>query len=658
MPNKLSQFWQELKRRNVVRVITVYAGAAFVIIELINNITEPLKLPEWTPALVIVLLGIGFPVVIIFSWIYDIHPEGGMVKTEPAEKIKAEEIPKSSSGWKIASYISFAIIIGLVMLHIFSGTGNQKLLAKSIAVLPFINDSPDEEKMYFINGTMEAILDNLCKISDLRVVSRTSVEQYRNNIKPVQEIAEEMKVSYVLEGSGLKDGDNIRLTIQLIDAIHDRHLWSSTYNRKANEIFSLQSEIAQMVAREIKAIVSPEEKELIEKEPTSSLTAYDLYQKGLEVQRIFESNHNNREALARAETLYRTSLQYDSTFARAYLGLAYLFNIKYGMDPVLYETYIDSTLEYINTAIGFDNQLADAYNFKGYYYRTINKPDLAIGEWERAISLNPNSAAPYTGLGWQYFSEGDYVKTIGNFAKATTLERGPDLPGLLRNLGFGLTSIGFYKETVDQYREALRLDGDSAEHYRRMAYAELCAGHYEKVIEAGLKAIEKNPQQPEAWNNVGEAYIILGQFEKAMPYYRTYAERLESRGARNLYSLPWMAYAYLKNGDTAKADYYISEQIRFGNLWIERGISGYEGSYIRLAQVYAMNGDRENALANLKLYDQQGITSVHDHRLSSFPMFGTIKDDPAFRQILDHLEARYQAEHERVRQWLEENDML
>ena len=111
MPNKLSRFWQELKRRNVVRVITVYGGATFVIIELINNITDPLRLPEWTPTLVIVLLAIGFPIVIIFSWIYDVHPEGGIVKTEPSEKAKTDEIPGSSSRWKIASYISFVVIV-------------------------------------------------------------------------------------------------------------------------------------------------------------------------------------------------------------------------------------------------------------------------------------------------------------------------------------------------------------------------------------------------------------------------------------------------------------------------------------------------------------------------------------------------------------------
>ena len=156
MPNKLSQFWQELKRRNVVRVITVYAGAAFVIIELINNITEPLRLPDWTPTLVIVLLGIGFPIAIIFSWIYDIHPEEGVVKTEPANKVKAEDIPKSSSGWKIASYISFVVIVGLVVLNVVSRSGTKQIPEKSIAVLPFRNESSDEKNEYIIKGTMGA----------------------------------------------------------------------------------------------------------------------------------------------------------------------------------------------------------------------------------------------------------------------------------------------------------------------------------------------------------------------------------------------------------------------------------------------------------------------------------------------------------------------
>ena len=149
-PRKLSQFWQELKRRNVVRVVTVYAGAAFVIIELINNITEPLNLPEWTPTLVIVLLATGFPIVIIFSWIYDIHPEGGMVKTEPADRVSEEDIPKSSNGWMIASYISFAVIAGLIVLNIMprtKGSAESEVLELAVQVRAYDPVTADYEMM-------------------------------------------------------------------------------------------------------------------------------------------------------------------------------------------------------------------------------------------------------------------------------------------------------------------------------------------------------------------------------------------------------------------------------------------------------------------------------------------------------------------------------
>ncbi|MGA1823594.1 MAG: hypothetical protein ACMUIP_02945 [bacterium] len=141
-------------------MITVYAGAAFVILELVDMVREPFEFPDWSFKLVIVILSIGFIITVIVSWIYDIHSEGGIVKTGPAHKVKHEDIPKSSNGWKIASYVSFVLIVGLIVLNVIPRFGKKKILDKSIAVLPFRNDSPDQE-MYFINGTMEETLDNL-----------------------------------------------------------------------------------------------------------------------------------------------------------------------------------------------------------------------------------------------------------------------------------------------------------------------------------------------------------------------------------------------------------------------------------------------------------------------------------------------------------------
>ncbi len=659
-PNKLSKFWQELKRRRVVHVIIVYATASFVIIELVGNVYETLNLPDWTPALTLVILAIGFPLAIIFSWIFDVTPEG-IEKTKPFKEAIEEGETVRSNSWRIASYVSFAVIVALIVLNILPRTKQsekKELLEKAIAVLPFINDSPDEEKMYFINGTMEAIHDNLCKIGDIRVVSRTSVEQYRNNLKPVQEIAGEMKVSYVLEGSGLKDEENIRLNIYLIDALHDRQIWSDTYVRKSSEIFSLQSEIAQLVASEIQALVSPREKELIDKEPTSSLTSYDLYQQGRELQLHNLRGPKRLEVAATVESLYRRALEYDSTFARAYVGLAEICHSKYSWDPYLFEPMIDSVLIYVNLALSYDDQLADAYIVKGYYYRTISETDLAIREWEKAISLSPNAAEPYKAMGWLYNSIGDYVKSIESFVKASSLNRGPELPSILYGLGFELTSIGFYTESVEQYHEKLKLDSDSSDYYRCICYAEFCAGHYDKAIETGQIAISRNPQNPDAWNFVGGSYLELKQYEEALYYLKRFAEILDSMGQMNFYSIPPLAFAYMKNGDTEKSGFYVNEQITMSREWIRRRVSGYEGNYMRLAQVYAISGDIENAMENLSLCKKFGGSSVHDMNLRDSPLLENIRDEPGFLQIINEIEAKYQAEHERVRQWLEENDML
>ena len=235
MPSKLSQFWQELKRRKVIHTITVYAAAAFVVLELVDIVAPNLGLPAWTFNLVLILLLVGFVITVIVSWIYDIHPEGGIVKTEPAHKVKPGDIPKSSNSWKIASYISFVVIIVLIILNIIPRAGRKEILDKSIAVLPFINDSQDQENEYLINGIMEDLLINLQSIKELRVLGRTSTEQYRNNPKPIPEIASEMSVVYIVEGSGQRYGDKIRLRVQLVEGATDRHIWADSYFDKQIE---------------------------------------------------------------------------------------------------------------------------------------------------------------------------------------------------------------------------------------------------------------------------------------------------------------------------------------------------------------------------------------------------------------------------------------
>jgi len=239
MPNRLSQFWQELKRRKVVRVITIYAAIAFVILQLVEILAPSLRLPEWTMNFILVLLIVGFIITVIVSWIYDIHPEGGIVKTEPAHKVKEEDIHPSSRAWRVSSYISFVVIIALVILNIIPRTGKKEILDKSIAVLPFENMSDSDEFSHLGDAITDEIIMQLYKISAFEVRSRTSIMQYKNTEKGSPEIGRELNVDYLLEGSTQRYEDQVRIRVQLIHAADDDHIWGEVFEGEWKDIFSI-----------------------------------------------------------------------------------------------------------------------------------------------------------------------------------------------------------------------------------------------------------------------------------------------------------------------------------------------------------------------------------------------------------------------------------
>ena len=671
--NKLSQFWQELKRRKVTRVITVYAAAAFVTLELVSIIVEPLKLPEWTLPFIIVLLCVGFIIAIILSWVYDIHPDGGIVKTEPAEKVKAEDLPKSSNSWKIATYFSFVVIVALIVLNILPRGGmfsGQISLDKSIAVLPFINDSPNEEKMYFINGTMEAILNNLCKIEDLRVVSRTSVEQYRNNPKPLPEISKEMNVSYILEGSGQKVGDRVLLTIQLLDGIHDQHLWSRQYDReirKVQDLIDIQSEVAQLVAAEIEVIITPEEKQLIEKTPTTSLTAYDLYQRGREEHFKYWYSINNKEALQLAEDFYFEALKYDSTFALAYTGLAWVYRNKNYWKEIFSDNFLDSGLVLTDIALSYDKQLADAYLFRGRYYRATGNTEQALKAYDKAIRSNPNDYMGYYYKGVACCNV-DIIKCIENIEYSASIDRGI-LDVYLMVLGMIYRNVGFPEKARDYWQEALKLNGDSAAYYLLLSDTEIYQNNRIRAVEFYNRAMAfdstKSYVDLIAYVLYGKcdvtASFLLLDRKEALAYAEKYLERVRVHGEFGLANMHRVGYAYGINGYQEEADSYFEMQLescnkqnQLGRIWSEQLFTYYD-----LAAMAAFRGDTEQAYKHLRTFNQRKIMHMWMvWNIKNDPLFESIRHEPEFQQIVSDMEAKYQAEHERVRKWLEENDML
>jgi TolB-like protein/Tfp pilus assembly protein PilF len=665
--NSFQRFWKELKRRKVIHVITVYSATAFVILELVNMVARPLQLPDWTEAFVIVLLCIGFIIAVFVSWIYDITP-AGVKKTKPVSELKHIDhtTHEVSSGWKIATYVSGVIIIALVALNFISKRNlNADILKlpKSIAVLPFLNESPVDSNKYFINGIMEEVLTNLQKIKDFRVLSRTSTEQYKGQDRPtIPEIAKELNVNYVVEGSGEKYGNMFRLRVQLIKAKgKENHLWAKSYEEEIKEtkdIFRVQSQIAQSIAEELRATITPEEKQLIEKIPTGNITAYDLYWKANE----FRNEYNETRDLSTYHTsvnLYKDALEIDSTFAKAYIGLAIAYSNRYYWPDYFKENFLDSCLILLNKALSIDNQLDEAYYYKALYHFAIGQIEEALDNCEKAIKVNPNYYSAYLLKGRILaILKNDYVHGLENAYKALNLIQGVERPASLRNIGLGYMFVGFPDKAKYYFKEALLLDRDSVSYYNNLYQIEVSLGNREEALTLKRKAIK-----------IGSTFnaddlvqlSISGRDQEAFLLAEKCIEEFKKSGALPLYHSHRIGYAFWRVGRYKEAEYYFKQQIKYctESIKLNRYISSSKEAHYNLASVYAFYGEKKEAYQYLDEFNTMNFYPLwwvslikHD------PLFDSIRNEERFQKILQNVEAKYQAEHERVRKWLEEQGML
>jgi len=551
--NPLS-FWQELKRRKVIRVVTVYAAASFVILELVDILSPSLGLPDWTLNFILVLLCVGFIIAVILSWVYDITPEG-IEKTKPVREMK-EEVPEKPSKlkvWKIATYFSIVIIVVLVILHIINRSESSKdilELEKSIAVLPFKSLSDDPEKQYLADGVMDAILLHLSKIEDLRVISRTSMEKYRAQAKTIPEIASELNVNYILEGSFQKYGDTAKLIVQLIISTEDGHEWSNEYNRNWSDIFAVESEVAQKIANELQAVITPEVRERIDAVPTDNLEAYNLYLQG----RWFW-NQGGRDDLEKSIEYYKRALEIDPNYALAYSGMAitYTSYAFYGYLPrrdvmpeaktaAMKALELDNTLgeahaelaharhindwDWTGAEKGFKRALelnpnnARAHDLYAWLLTNVGRLDEAIGENKRAHELDPLSVDIWVDLGRRYYFTRDYDKAIEEYQKV--LEIFPNSWYARSELALALSQKGLHNEAIEEYSKT---EFEPTYHWH-LGYIYGVAGKREKALEI-LNYYFELLKKEFVWpSNVAFIYIGLGEKDKAFEWLeKTYEQR-------------------------------------------------------------------------------------------------------------------------------------
>ncbi len=388
-PNKLSQFWQELKRRRVVHVITVYASAAFVIIELINNLTEPLNLPPRLSTIVVVILAVGFPLAVILAWIYDLTSEG-IEKTKPVEEIEEGEKTVVPNAWRIATIISFVVILGLAVLNIIGG-GKQIRPGdiQSLIILPFENFTGDDQLENMIYSMHSLLIGDIGRISGLRVIGKMTSKIYKDTDMSAKNIARECNVDAVMESTIMSLGDSVCMQFRLVNTSGEEdQIWSGDYCEDKRQILNLFNKITRQVADEVKIELTPEEERLFAKSRTVDREAYDAYLKC-----SFLIDDGSEESLYKALEYLNSAIEKDPDWAPLYSGLTEVWWVIAGMGYETPEIAGPKIIAYRNKALELDPDLADIHRVDAYMAHQNE------WNWEKseklflkAIALNPNDA--------------------------------------------------------------------------------------------------------------------------------------------------------------------------------------------------------------------------------------------------------------------------
>ncbi len=578
-PDKMTRFWQELKRRKVVRVISVYAAAAFVILELTSIVAPSLGLPTWTLNLVIILLCAGFVIATILSWVFDRHPEGGLVRTPGSDREKeehshesAEESAFGSSLWKKATYISLVLIVALVLLNIFGGSGTlgKRKQNLAIAVLPIRNDSPDREHDYIINGLLEAILNNLAKVEDLHVVSRTSIEQYRNSDKSMREIGKELQVNYILEGSATIINNSTRIYLQLIECESDRHLWSSPFQREINldNLFDVQTEVALAVTGELKAILTPEEKEELRKKPTENTAATNLYLHARNYMQVAKyKNSNNPVEIGEAKRLLEQAIELDPDFADALAWLGDIYIDNYHLSWIYRDVekayaYLDSGLVMVEKALALEKNNTVALYALASYYQRKGMHHMAEPILENLFANEHKTYLFYEDAVFRYLEYEDYYHAIESYFRYLDLKPTEVLTPnrTLFAMYTCFRNTGYYEQAEHFAREMHLLDNDSVAYLHNLVNISNWKADYEAAIEYGLRAWNMDTSNRYSAQSLLINFMYLNDTLNGFRFVRI-IEEFHARDGQVGIDIPpngMLGYAYLLMGRNEEARYHLN----------------------------------------------------------------------------------------------------
>jgi len=449
-----TKFFTELKRRNVYRAAVAYGVVAWFLTQLTTQVFPFFEIPNSAVRFVVIALAVGFPIAMLLSWVYEFTPEG-VVRTETLDPVQAKSAQRATG--RILDFIIIGVLLMVIAMLVvgrlpFYRQTGESILQKSIAVLPFENLSGDPDNAYFADGIQEEILTRLAGIADLKVISRSSTQQYQSKPRNLRKIAKQLGVANILEGSVQKSGDSVRVNVQLIKVGDDSHLWADTYDRKLTDIFAVESEISKGIAEGLQAKLTGPEEQLIAARPTNDLTAYELYLKG----RVLwgkRGGDNIRQAIA----FYDQAIVRDWNYARAYAGLAEAYVIlPIYTDASAREAYAKGKAAALK-ALQLDDKLAEAHNALALVRFLYLDFAGSIPEFQHAIALNPNYATAHHWYGFNPLSTlGRFDESIAEGKRAVELD--PLSPVINSDLGSILMVARRYDEAIAQLRKTLEMD--------------------------------------------------------------------------------------------------------------------------------------------------------------------------------------------------------
>jgi TolB-like protein/Tfp pilus assembly protein PilF len=570
----LRNFFAELKRRNVYKVAVAYAVVGWLVMQVCSTVVPALHLPDSVTTAVVVLTLLGFPIALVIAWAFEMTPEG-MKRTEDVSP--DAPIPQ----WSRRKFAALIAVIALLAAGLFvyqlvgtarwavpsdrddgrRSAASLPIPEKSIAVLPFDNLSDDKSNSYFAEGVQDEILTRLAKVADLKVISRTSTQHFKSAPENLPEIARQLGVANILEGSVQRSGDQVRVNVQLIKARTDAHLWADIFDRKLTDIFAVESDIAKTIADTLQAKLTGSEQTAISKTPTANQQAYELYLKG----RFFWNKRTGPD-LKKAAEFFQQAITADPNYAGAYAGLAQtqllipVFGI--GKPPDFFPPATSAA----RRAIALDETSAEGHSALAMLLLFDFKFAESEKEFHRAIEANPNYATAHHWFG------NTLLVTLGRFDEGVKEgKRAVELDplSLIINADLGSTlMIGRrYEDAIGQFKRTLALDDKFAYAHWNLGEALYLKGDVNAAITEYEKARSLD-DDPEILALLGRAYAETGRRGEALELLARLQEKGKTEYVRNyLYTI-----LYIGLGDRSTAIDYL-EKAREGaetpdTVWI------------------------------------------------------------------------------------------